>query len=145
VEKRPIVGIGQTEFSKESGRSELPTRLRGGQKPRSPDAGMRAQRPSTGMVTFTNGRERGDRGRPPVVGIGDLTFFTRVPPRPVVLRRGPSCRAAMAVATGTANGRGVCYRAFNETLRLPVRWGGRRDRRARRPLWPRPRTPHSGC
>ncbi len=54
------------------------------------------------------------------VGIGDLTFFTRVP-HGGGAAAGTVVQAAMAVATGTADAV-VCYRAFNE--RSGFRFGG---------------------
>ena len=63
------------------------------------------------------------------VGIGDLTFFSRVH-HGGGAAAGTVVQAAMAVATGVADAV-VCYRAFNE--RSGFRFGGvGRDRRARR-------------
>jgi len=112
-----IAGIGQTEFSKESGRSELQLACEA-VKAALDDAGLR---PSAvdGLVTFTlDTSEEAEVARS--VGIPRLTFFARVPygggaAAAVVMQ------AAMAVATGAADVV-VCYRAFNE--RSGMRFGG---------------------
>jgi len=112
-----IAGIGQTEFSKESGRSELQLACEA-VKAALDDAGLR---PSAvdGLVTFTlDTSEEAEVARS--VGIPSLTFFARVPygggaSAAVVMQ------AAMAVATGAADVV-VCYRAFNE--RSGMRFGG---------------------
>ena len=112
-----IAGIGQTEFSKASGRSELQLACEA-VKAAIEDAGLK---PSDvdGMVTFTmDASEEIEVARN--VGIGDLTFFTRVP-HGGGAAAGTVVQAAMAVATGTANAV-VCYRAFNE--RSGFRFGG---------------------
>ncbi len=107
--KVAIVGIGATEFSKSSGRSELrlateavDAALR--------DAGIEPGDVS-GMVTFsadTNPDIDIARG----LGIGELTFFSRIH-----YGGGAACaivqQAALAVASGVADVV-VCYRAFNE-------------------------------
>ena len=104
-----IAGIGATEFSKDSGRSELRLAVE------AVDAALRdaAIEPSEvdGMVTFTmdtNPEIEIARN----LGIGDLTFFSRIHHG-----GGAACatvqQAVMAVATGVA-GVVVCYRAFNE-------------------------------
>ncbi len=73
-----IVGIGQTEFSKESGRSELQLACEA-VSAAIDDAGL-APGDVDGMVTFTmDASDEIDVARN--VGIGDLTFFSRVPPR----------------------------------------------------------------
>lgn len=115
--KTAIAGIGQTEFSKESGRSELQLACEA-VKAAIDDAGLK---PSDidGMVTFTmDASDEIEVARN--VGIGDLTFFSRVP-HGGGAAAGTVAHAAMAVATGTANAV-VCYRAFNE--RSGFRFGG---------------------
>ena len=115
--KAAIAGIGQTEFSKESGRSELQLACEA-VKAAIDDAGLR---PSDvdGMVTFTmDSSDEIEIARN--VGIGDLTFFSRVP-HGGGAAAGTVVQAAMAVATGTADAV-VCYRAFNE--RSGFRFGG---------------------
>jgi acetyl-CoA acetyltransferase len=104
-----IAGIGATEFSKESGRSELQLACEA-VKAALDDAGV-VPAEVDGMVTFTmdtNPEIEVARG----VGIGDLTFFSRIH-----FGGGAACatvqQAAMAVATGVADVV-VCYRAFNE-------------------------------
>src|SRR5690348_1709554 len=104
-----IVGIGQTEFSKESGRSEMQLACEA-VKAAIDDAGLR---PSDvdGMVTFSvDENEEIEVARN--VGIRDLNFFTRVP-HGGGAAAGTVLQAAMAVATGVAEVV-VCYRAFNE-------------------------------
>jgi acetyl-CoA acetyltransferase len=107
--KVAIAGIGATEFSKESGRSELrlateavDLALR--------DAGIEP-REVGGMVTFASDTNPEiDIAR--ALGIGDLTFFTRIS-----YGGGAACaivqQAALAVESGVADVV-VCYRAFNE-------------------------------
>jgi acetyl-CoA acetyltransferase len=115
--KTAIAGIGQTEFSKESGRSELQLACEA-VKAAIDDAGLRPG-DIDGMVTFTmDSSDEIDIARN--VGIGDLTFFTRVH-HGGGAAAGTVLQAAMAVATGTANAV-VCYRAFNE--RSGFRFGG---------------------
>jgi acetyl-CoA acetyltransferase len=110
--KAAIAGIGQTEFSKESGRSELQLACEA-VKAAIDDAGLRPI-DIDGMVTFTmDASDEIEVARN--VGIGDLTFFTGG------AAAGTVVQAAMAVATGTANAV-VCYRAFNE--RSGFRFGG---------------------
>ena len=123
--KAAIAGIGQTEFSKESGRSELQLACEA-VKAAIDDAGLR---PSDvdGMVTFTmDASDEIEIARN--VGIGDLTFFTRVH-HGGGAAAGTVVQAAMAVATGTADAV-VCYRAFNE--RSGFRFGGATARADRR-------------
>ncbi|HEX9334469.1 MAG TPA: lipid-transfer protein, partial [Pseudonocardiaceae bacterium] len=104
-----IVGIGATEFSKDSGRSELRLAAEASRAALA-DAGLE---PSDvdGLVTFTMD------GNPEIalareLGIPELTFFSRIN-----FGGGAACatvgQAAMAVATGVANVV-LCYRAFNE-------------------------------
>ncbi|MDP9092314.1 MAG: lipid-transfer protein [Actinomycetota bacterium] len=104
-----IVGIGATEFSKDSGRSEL--RLAAEcVRVALDDAGLR---PSDvdGLVTFTMDTNT-EAAVAREVGIGELTFFSRIH-----YGGGAACatvqQAAMAIATGMADVV-VCYRAFNE-------------------------------
>ncbi|MFI6479759.1 lipid-transfer protein [Nonomuraea sp. NPDC050663] len=104
-----IAGIGATEFSKESGRSELRLAAEAVLAALA-DAGLD---PSDvdGMVTFTQDSNQ-EISVAKEIGAGDLTFFSRVH-----YGGGAACgtvmHAAMAVATGMAN-TVVCYRAFNE-------------------------------
>lgn len=117
-----IVGIGATEFSKESGRSELQlacesvlSAIR--------DAGLQ---PSDvdGLVTFT-AESSSEIHVARNTGIGDLTFFSRVG-----YGGGAACgtvaHAAAAIAAGLADVV-VCWRSFNE--RSGERYGlGQADR-----------------
>jgi acetyl-CoA acetyltransferase len=104
-----IVGIGQTEFSKLSGRSELQLAAEA-VKAALDDAGLR---PSDvdGMTTFSmDTSQEIEVAR--AVGIGDLKFFSRVEYGGGAAI-GVMLHAAMAVATGVAE-TVVVYRAFNE-------------------------------
>src|SRR5262249_36287598 len=112
-----IAGIGQTEFSKASGRSELQLACEAAMAALD-DAGLLV-RDVDGLVTFTmDSSEEIEVARN--LGIPRLTTFARVP-----YGGGPACavvmQAAMAVATGVADVV-VCYRAFNE--RSGMRYGG---------------------
>src|SRR5712692_1826545 len=104
-----IVGIGATEFSKDSGRSELRLAAEAVLAALD-DAGLRAA-DVQGLVTFTmdNNAEVAVARE---VGIGELTFFSQIG-----YGGGAACatvhHAAMAVATGAADVV-VCYRALNE-------------------------------
>jgi acetyl-CoA acetyltransferase len=103
-----IVGIGQTEFSKNSGRSELQLTAEA-IKAALDDAGLK---PSDvdGMTTFTlDTTDEIEAAR--AVGIGDLTFFNRIP-HGGGAAIGVVQHAAMAVATGIADVV-VCYRGLN--------------------------------
>ncbi|OOK80352.1 putative exopolyphosphatase [Mycobacterium kansasii] len=112
-----IAGIGQTEFSKESGRSELQLACEAVSAALD-DAGV-APGDVDGMVTFTmDASDEIEVARN--VGIGDLDFFSRVP-HGGGAAAGTVAHAAMAVATGVAEVV-VCYRAFNE--RSGMRFGG---------------------
>src|SRR5271154_23347 len=112
-----IVGIGQTEFSKESGRSELQLACESVSAALD-DAGP-SPRDVDGMVTFTmDSSDENDVARN--VGIGDLSFFPRVP-HGGGAAAGTVAHAAMAVAAGVADVV-VCWRAFNE--RSGFRFGG---------------------
>src|ERR1700712_2349468 len=93
-----IAGIGQTEFSKESGRSELQLACEA-VKAAIDDAGLQ---PSDidGMVTFTmDSSDEIEIARN--VGIGDLTFFSRVH-HGGGAAAGTVGQGAMAGAPGTA-------------------------------------------
>ena len=94
-----IAGIGQTEFSKESGRSELQLACEA-VKAAIDDAGLRPG-DVDGMVTFTmDSSDEIEIARN--VGIGDLTFFSRVH-HGGGAAAGTVVQAAMAVSTVTAN------------------------------------------
>ncbi|MBF6347923.1 MULTISPECIES: lipid-transfer protein [Nocardia] len=109
VDKTAIAGIGATEFSKASGRSELQLALEAC-KAALDDAGI-APAEVDGMVTYsmeTNPAIEVARG----LGCKELSFFSLVDygggaAAATVLH------AAMAVASGAAD-TVVCYRAFNE-------------------------------
>jgi len=108
-DRAAIVGVGQTEFSKNSGRSELQLACEA-VRAALDDAGLR---PSDvdGMTTFTmDSSDEIEVAR--AVGIGDLTFFSRVPYGGGAAI-GVIQQAVMAVATGVAE-TVVVYRAFNE-------------------------------
>jgi acetyl-CoA acetyltransferase len=103
-----IVGIGQTEFSKNSGRSELQLTAEA-IRAALDDTGLK---PSDvdGMTTFTlDTTDEIEAAR--AVGIGDLTFFNRIP-HGGGAAIGVVQQAAMAVATGIADVV-VCYRGLN--------------------------------
>lgn len=129
-----VVGIGQTEFSKESGRTELQLACEA-VKAALLDAGL-TPADVDGMVTFNiDGNEEIEVARN--VGIGELTFFTRVP-HGGGAAAGTVVQAAMAVATGVAS-TVVCYRAFNE--RSGFRFGGAARTGTTTPLWLAPYAP----
>ena len=112
-----IAGIGQTEFSKSSGRSELHLACEAA-KAALDDAGLQP-RHVDGLVTFTmDNNEEAEVARN--LGIPQLRMFARIP-----YGGGGACgvvmQAAMAVATGAADVV-VCYRAMNE--RSGLRYGG---------------------
>ena len=112
-----ICGIGQTEFSKESGRTELQLACEC-VKAALDDAGL-SPADVDGLVTFTmDTTEEIDVVRN--LGIGELSMFSRVPYGGGAAA-GTVLQAAMAVATGVADVV-VCYRAFNE--RSGTRFGG---------------------
>jgi acetyl-CoA acetyltransferase len=104
-----IVGIGATEFSKESGRSELQLSAEATRAALA-DAGLRAA-DVDGLVTFTMDTSS-EIALARELGIPELRFFSRVN-----YGGGAACgtvmHAAMAVATGMADVV-VCYRGFNE-------------------------------
>jgi acetyl-CoA acetyltransferase len=103
-----IVGIGQTEFSKNSGRSELQLACEAVRNAIR-DAGLE---PSDvdGMTTFTLDTSD-DIEIARSVGIGDLSFFSRTP-HGGGAALGIVHQAVLAVATGAAEVV-VCYRALN--------------------------------
>ncbi|GAA4843633.1 lipid-transfer protein [Saccharopolyspora rosea] len=107
--KAAIAGIGATEFSKDSGRSELRLAAEA-VRAALDDAGLR---PSDvdGMVTFTMDTNT-EVALARELGVPELSFFSRIH-----YGGGAACatvqQAAMAVATGAAEVV-VCYRAFNE-------------------------------
>jgi acetyl-CoA acetyltransferase len=104
-----IAGIGATEFSKRSGRSEL--RLAAEAVFAALDDAGVAPGDVNGMVTFTQDTNQ-EIAVAREIGAGELTYFSRVE-----YGGGAACgtvaQAAMAVATGVAT-TVVCYRAFNE-------------------------------
>ncbi|KOV60044.1 lipid-transfer protein [Streptomyces sp. MMG1121] len=104
-----VVGIGATEFSKNSGRSELRLAVEA-VRAALDDAGL-APADVDGMVTFTMDTNP-EITVAQACGMGELTYFSRVH-----YGGGAACgtilQAAIAVATGVAEVV-VCYRAFNE-------------------------------
>jgi acetyl-CoA acetyltransferase len=111
-----ICGIGATEFSKDSGRSELQLAIEA-ISAAVQDAGLRND-DIRGLSSFTQ------EGNPETMiarglGISELTFFSRT-----AYGGGAACgtvmHAAMAVASGAADVV-VCFRAFNE--RSGLRFG----------------------
>ncbi|KOT96833.1 lipid-transfer protein [Streptomyces rimosus subsp. pseudoverticillatus] len=104
-----IVGIGATEFSKDSGRSELKLAVEA-VRAALDDAGL-GPGDVDGMVTFTMDTSP-EITVAQAAGIGELSFFSRVH-----YGGGAACatvqQAALAVAAGIAEVV-VCYRAFNE-------------------------------
>lgn len=104
-----IAGIGATEFSKDSGRSELQLSVEA-VKAALADCGL-APADVDGLVTFTMDTSS-EIAVARELGMGDLRFFSRIS-----YGGGAACgtvqQAAMAVATGIAEVV-VCYRGFNE-------------------------------
>ncbi|WP_374774753.1 lipid-transfer protein [Streptomyces sp. NBC_01310] len=104
-----IAGIGATEFSKNSGRSELKLAVEAVHDALD-DAGL-TPADVDGMVTFTMDTSP-EITVAQAAGIGELSFFSRIH-----YGGGAACatvqQAALAVATGVAEVV-VCYRAFNE-------------------------------
>ncbi|MFD9032688.1 lipid-transfer protein [Streptomyces sp. NPDC059567] len=104
-----IVGIGATEFSKDSGRSELTLAVEAVQAALD-DAGL-TPADVDGVVTFTMDTSP-EITVAQAAGIGELSFFSRIH-----YGGGAACatvqQAALAVAAGVADVV-VCYRAFNE-------------------------------
>jgi acetyl-CoA acetyltransferase len=104
-----VAGIGATEFSKDSGRSELRLAVEAVDAALA-DAGLRPA-DVDGLVTFTaDSNPEIEVARS--LGIGELSFFSRIH-----YGGGAACavvqQAALAVAGGIADVV-VCYRAFNE-------------------------------
>jgi acetyl-CoA acetyltransferase len=104
-----IAGIGATEFSKDSGRSELKLAVEA-VRAALDDAGL-APADVDGLVTFSMD-SNAEIAVAREIGAGELTFFSLIG-----YGGGAACatvhQAAMAVATGAANVV-VCYRALNE-------------------------------
>ncbi|MGW4887814.1 lipid-transfer protein [Streptomyces murinus] len=104
-----VVGIGATEFSKDSGRSELRLAVEA-VRAALDDAGL-TPADVDGLVTFTMDTSP-EITVAQACGMGELSFFSRVH-----YGGGAACatvqQAALAVATGVAEVV-VCYRAFNE-------------------------------
>ena len=111
-----IAGIGATEFSKNSGRSELRLAAEAVQSALA-DAGL-TPADVDGLVSFTMDTNA-EIAVARAVGIPELTYFSRIH-----YGGGAACstvqQAAMAVATGVADVV-VAYRAFNE--RSGLRFG----------------------
>ena len=109
ADRAAIVGIGATEFSKESGRSPLRLTLEASRDAIS-DAGLEPA-DVDGMVTYT-GDENEETQVARGLGIPVLRHFSRVH-----YGGGAACGtvqlAAMAVATGVCRAV-ICYRGFNE-------------------------------
>ncbi|OIJ28836.1 lipid-transfer protein [Nocardioides luteus] len=107
--KAAIVGIGATEFSKESGRSELQLSVEA-TRDALQDAGL-TPADVDGLTTFTMDTSS-EIALARELGLGDLRFFSRIN-----YGGGAACatiqQAAMAVATGVADVV-VAYRGFNE-------------------------------
>jgi acetyl-CoA acetyltransferase len=123
-----IAGIGQTEFSKASGRTELQLACEAVQAALD-DAGLGAG-DVDGLVTFTmDTSDETEVARN--LGFGELSMFGRVPFGGGA-SAGTVMHAAMAVATGVAEVV-VCYRAFNE--RSGNRFGNMSGRMGELPLW----------
>ena len=106
--KTAIAGIGSTEFSKDSGRSELRLAAEA-TKAALDDAGIGPEEVD-GLVTFTmDVNEEIELAR--TLAMGDITFFSRIH-----YGGGAACatvhQAAMAVASGAADVV-VAYRALN--------------------------------
>ena len=104
-----IVGIGATEFSKDSGRSELQLSVEA-TRAALKDAGL-TPADVDGLTTFTMDTSS-EIAVARELGMGDLRFFSRIN-----YGGGAACatiqQAAMAVATGAADVV-VAYRGFNE-------------------------------
>src|SRR3954469_23549176 len=114
--KAAIVGIGATEFSKNSGRSELRLAAEA-VRDALDDAGL-SPADVDGLTTFTMDTNT-EIAVARAAGIGDLKFFSKIH-----YGGGAACatvqQAAIAVATGVADVV-VAYRAFNE--RSGMRFG----------------------
>ncbi|HEY2565979.1 MAG TPA: lipid-transfer protein [Acidimicrobiales bacterium] len=118
-----VVGIGATEFSKESGRSELRLAVEAVDAALT-DAGI-APSEVEGMVTYTADTNP-EINVAQSLGMGELTFFSRVHYGGGA-GAGTIQQAALAVQAGVADVV-VCYRAFNE--RSGNRFGGGVQNRA---------------
>jgi acetyl-CoA acetyltransferase len=109
VDAGAVVGIGATEFSKDSGRSDLRLAVEAVEAAIA-DAGLRPSQ-IDGMVTFT-AETNPDIEVAKNLGVGDLTFFSRIH-----YGGGAACasiqQAVLAVNAGVAD-YVVCYRGFNE-------------------------------
>ncbi|NDZ80720.1 lipid-transfer protein [Streptomyces sp. SID10853] len=107
--KAAIAGIGSTEFSKDSGRSELKLAVEAVHAALD-DAGL-TPADVDGLVTFTMDTSP-EITVAQAAGMGELSFFSRIH-----YGGGAACatvqQAALAVASGVADVV-VCYRAFNE-------------------------------
>src|SRR6202789_2292046 len=123
-----IVGIGATDFSKDSGRSELRLAAEA-VRDALDDAGL-SPSDVDGLTTFTMDSNK-EIAVARAAGIGELKFFSQVH-----YGGGAACgtvlHAAMAVATGVADVV-VAYRAFNE--RSGFRFGGSGRTSAQTPLF----------
>ncbi|CAN5408224.1 lipid-transfer protein [soil metagenome] len=123
-----IAGIGQTEFSKDSGRTELQLACEA-VKAALDDAGL-APADVDGLVTFTlDDNEEMEVGRN--LGIDEVKLFSRIPYGGGA-SAGTVLQAAMAVATGIAEVV-VVYRAFNE--RSGMRFGNFGGALTTMPAW----------
>ena len=104
-----IAGLGATEFSKDSGRSELRLAVDAVGAALA-DAGLRAS-DVDGLVTFTMD-SNAEVAVARELGMGELTFFSHIG-----YGGGAACatvqQAALAIAAGVAEVV-VCYRALNE-------------------------------
>jgi len=104
-----IAGIGATEFSKDSGRSELKLAVEAAMAALD-DAGL-TPADVDGLVTFSMD-SNAEIAVARELGAGELSFFSMIG-----YGGGAACatihQAAMAVATGAANVV-ICYRALNE-------------------------------
>jgi acetyl-CoA acetyltransferase len=104
-----VVGIGATEFSKNSGRTELRLAVEAVRAALT-DAGL-APSDVDGLVTFTMD-SNAEIAVARELGVGELSFFSQIG-----YGGGAACatvqQAVMAVATGVARVV-VCYRALNE-------------------------------
>jgi acetyl-CoA acetyltransferase len=126
--KAAIAGIGQTEFSKASGRTELQLACEA-VKAALDDAGLTPAEVD-GLVTFTlDSSEEMEVGRN--LGIDEVKLFSRIPYGGGAAA-GVVLQAAMAVATGVAEVV-VVYRAFNE--RSGLRFGTVGGELSTMPLW----------
>ena len=118
-DRAAIAGIGATEFSKDSGRSEMRLAVEAVTAALE-DAGLEPDDVDGYSVFSMDNNPAIEVNRH--IGGGDLRFFGRVH-----YGGGAACatvlQAAMAVATGVAN-TVVCYRAMNE--RSMQRFGGAR-------------------